>query len=132
MADYLIDEGTDEIPIPGASGATVTMKRQATYEDEMAVLAAMPAGVEKDVFWKLFVPARTIVMIESWTLKNGDGSVLPCNEEVLTKRLPRKMAKFIVDEAERRYNAEDEDDGGPLGSPSPTPSPETRSTTPEP
>ena len=139
MADHLIDEGVDEIPIPGANGATVTMKRQATYEDELAVQAAMPVGADRDILWRAFVPARTMVMIESWTLQDADGSPLPITELILLgqptpcgKRLPRRMARFIVNEAQRRYDGEDEEQEGPLGSPSPGLSPETRSTTLEP
>lgn len=114
----------DVIPIPGTD-ATVTMKSEATYEDELEVTAALPAGVEPRVFHKLYIQARTIVMIESWTLKQEDGTPLPCNEDSLIA-LPRKVGSFIADEARKRYQGEDD---APLGTPSQPPSQETTSTT---
>lgn len=130
--DYLVDEGTDTIPIPGANGATVTMKRQATYDDELAVNWALPVGVERDQMVKLYVAARTMVMIESWTLKEKDGSPLPITEDVLTKRLSRRVGGFIADEARKRYGEREPEQEAPLGSPSLQPSQETPSTTAEP
>lgn len=129
MPDYLIDDETDTITIPGTGGATVTMKRQATYDDELAVDAAMPPGVDRSTSYRCYVPARTMVMIESWTLRERDGSSLPINEEVLTKRLSRRVAAFIAEEAARRYRGRDEADEAPFDSRSEQPSTATPSTT---
>ena len=119
------------ITIPGTDGATVTMKHEATYQDELDVMAVMPTGVTSDVFRKLYVPARTMVMIESWTLTNGTGAPLEINEEVLLG-LPRRVASFIVEEARKRYDGRDEEQEGPFDSDSQQPSTDETSTTPTP
>ena len=130
---YLIENGEcDIVPIPGTDGATVTLKRQATFDDELAVDAAMPQGASRTEFWRCYVPARTMVMIESWTLKDADGAPLPITDEVLAKRLSRPVASFIAIEARRRFDGGAEGSEGPFGTGSQPPSTDGEPTTPKP
>lgn len=118
---YLIEEGTDELPIPGRD-ERVVMKRQATWGDYMAVGAAI-AGVEADGYALAFSSARTVAMIESWTLKQVDGSPLPITQDVIEHRLRPSVAAWLTSEAQSRYEERSEEDERPFDSssrPSPT------------
>ena len=118
MAGYLVDDGVDELEIPGTGGEKVVMRRQAYFSDDLAVGTAV-VGVPDEERTERFLIARALVMIESWTLKARDGSPLPLDMEAFGPRgLNRKVSTWLSNEAGKRWGDRPEDAELPFDSPS--------------
>ena len=128
MPGYLVDDGVDELEIPGTGGERVVMRRQATFQDDLRVGQAT-VGVEEYARWKVFLVARTLAMIESWTLRGRDGELLPIDEEAFGPRgLNRRVSTWLSNEAGKRWGDRQEDAELPFdsgSSPSSTEAPAT-------
>lgn len=122
---YLANGHTDTLPVPGDPDATVTFRATATWEDERRLSRTSREIVathdEADRGWH-FRCARTLLMIERWTLVDHEGEPLPLTPETLASGINRRVAGWLDEEAERRYEGRTEDEEGPFDTSSPQPS----------
>jgi hypothetical protein len=128
---YLAGYESETLPVPGRdgkpdpSGATVTFRGDAAFDDELELARAtqhlneVADDVERVHGFRV---ARALLMIESWTLADGDGQVLPLTADVLRTKLSRRVAAWIDEQSTRRYEGREEEDEGPFDTRSPQPS----------
>lgn len=120
--NYLPNGHTDTLPVPGLETATVTFRAMATWDDEL-LLAKQAREIPKDADEAergyAFRALRTLLMVESWTLTDRAGQPLPLEVQALQRGMPRRVAAWIDQEAERRYEGRTKEAEGPFGSPSP-------------
>jgi len=110
------------LQVPGRS-ATVTFRPFATWQDDRLIARwARERQAEDDADRAhAFRAFRTLLMVEGWTLQDRSGEVLPLTTETL-EHLPRQVATWIDDEAQRRFAGRTEEEEGPFDMPSPQPS----------
>ena len=122
---YLANGHLDTLPVPGDESATVTFRSAATWADEKRLTRRtreLSPSTEPEDRAYAFRVARTLLMVESWTLTDALGEPLPLTPEVLESGLSRQVAAWIDKEAERRFEGRSEEDEGPFAGSSRQPS----------
>ena len=123
---YLANGHTDTLPVPGdEDGATVTFRASATWDDERRLARRVQelTGITDDgERGYAFRAERTLLMVESWTLTDAQGDLLPLTAATLSTGLHRRVAAWIDEEAERRFEGRSEGEEGPFDSRSQPPS----------
>lgn len=107
MGTYLQPVETDQLTLPSGSDFHVTMKRRATYGDQLEAQAAMlqvdqtAPGVVTKMEWGAYVRALTVRLITAWDLSDEFGHPLPVSAASLD-RLAREDGEFLASEAQKR------------------------------
>ena len=117
-----MDPIEDPQPIPGLPGETVWFRRWATYEDELQYLtdgaAFLDTNPDRKAKMAYLPAAKACLMIAGWSLRDAGGELRPVDQASL-RTLPRHVAHWLMDEAEKRYEGRSEDREGPFDGRSP-------------
>lgn len=107
MASYLRALELDQLTLPSSPEFFVTMKRVASYGDQLAAQNAMLqvqqglGGTITKYEWAAYVRALTARLITEWNLSDENGSPLPITAENID-RLRQDDGEFLASEAQKR------------------------------
>lgn len=112
----------DPQPIPGLPGETVQFRRWATYDDELQYTADagefLDTNPDRKAKLAYLDEHKTCLMIAAWSLRDAADEPRPVEPESL-RALPRRVAHWLIDEAEKRYEGRPEVQEGPFDGRSP-------------
>lgn len=121
---YLQPVETDTLPLPSDPEFTVTMKRVATYGDQLEAQTAMlqvdgARGTISKMEWAAYIRALTARLIVSWNLTDENGAPLPITTGSID-RLHQEDGEFLSLEAQKRLKIRKPEEDRPFVMPSST------------
>ena len=123
MPTYLQPVETDTFPLPSSPEFHVTMKRRASYGDQLDAQSAMLhvdqgfGGTVTKMEWAAYIRALTVKLIVSWDLSDENGAPLPITAGSLD-RLNQEDGEFLALEAQKRLKLRQPDSQSNFSQPS--------------